>query len=259
MSYLERPSCRIYYDLHPAGEQWVTLINGHTRSSSDFRVMTKRLNAAGFSVLTFDNRASGRSETATAFTLQDMIDDVRAIWEQEGLRQSSVLGISMGGAIALTLALQHGEFINKLILVSTSAHHQWIAASRGSWGTSTESIKAKMTRYFAPEFALRNQVLIDAMAKQILNGIASNKFTTGAQLQSVVMNEFDVTKLLPKIKSPTLVLHGIEDGIISCEAAKEITANIPQAKSELIAGVGHLLLAECPERFYEIVIEFLSV
>lgn len=258
MSFLDRPNCKIFYDIHIAGGEWVTLINGHTRTSSDFRVMAKKLNSAGFNVLVFDNRASGKSETDVPFSIHDIVGDVLGILKEEKITKTHVLGISMGGGIAQSLALSHPDIVDKLILVSTAPSKNWIPTSGREWGSTHESVRSKMATYFTPDFVARNQILLDAMSKQILAAIQSKKFDKHADLQRAVMRDFDATAKLKDIKAETLVIHGVEDAIIKVGAGRELAAGIPGAKLVEFEKVGHLLLAESSERFYQTVIDFLQ-
>ncbi len=258
MSYIDRPNCKVYYDIHVAGTDWVTLVNGHTRTSTDFRTLAKKLNSVGFSVMVFDNRASGKSETSIPFTMNDIIEDIKAILATEGIHSSHVLGISMGGGIALGLTLAHPELINKLILISTAASKRWIPKNSKEWGNTHESVKEKMTTYFTPDFVERNKLLLDAMSKQILTAIATKNFHQQVDLQRAVMADFDATERLREIKADTLVIHGAADNIIKVEAGEELAAHIPNTELKLFADAGHLLLAEKPDQLYQSVVDFLQ-
>ena len=88
----ESTTASIYYETHGESGDWVTLINGHTRTVRDFKMFTKKLIASGFRVLVADNRGAGETETSFPFTLEDIAEDIHDIWEELNIDKSHVLG-----------------------------------------------------------------------------------------------------------------------------------------------------------------------
>jgi pimeloyl-ACP methyl ester carboxylesterase len=110
----------IYYELHGAGEPLV-LINGLAADVSEYGDMIRWL-AKRFTVLAFDNRGAGRTDKPhTPYSIEQMAADTAGLMQALGMKQAHVLGISMGGRIALALTLWHPGLVNRLVLVSTSA------------------------------------------------------------------------------------------------------------------------------------------
>ena len=132
MTFMTRPRASIWFEFFGRKDgKIITLVNGHTRSSSDFRVLTRHAEQAGLGVLLLDNRASGKSSVEGPFTLLDMKDDILGIWNELGIEKSSVLGISMGGCIAQSIDILHPERIDRLVLVSTAPDQKWIRSTVG--------------------------------------------------------------------------------------------------------------------------------
>ena len=100
MPNIETPGAIINFDVVGDQGPWVTLINGHTRSSNDFRMMGRIFSQAGMRVLVLDNRGAGKSQVSRPFTITDMCGDVVALWDYLEIEKSSLLGISMGGFIS---------------------------------------------------------------------------------------------------------------------------------------------------------------
>ena len=103
MSTLICDGAEIYYEeVNPNSSNVVTLVNGHTRTSSDFRMMARILGEAGLRVLALDNRGAGKTKVSRPFSIDDFCNDVVALWDALKIQSSSLLGISMGGFISIT-------------------------------------------------------------------------------------------------------------------------------------------------------------
>lgn len=267
MPLIDVAGARIYYEIHvPEGVGMelpsvpvITLINGHTRSSTDFRMMARFLTDHGFRVVLIDNRGSGKSPATRDFDLNDMVSDVVAVWRAESVAKSHVLGISMGGMIAQWLAIHHSDAIDRLILVSTCPSRDFIR-DHGSyeWPRDELAIQNKLANYFSQMFLEKNRALVAAMAKQMAKAATDGSFLVDAKRQMGAMVGFDALPLLDQITAKTLVIHGELDQIVPPEASIYFEQAISDSKRILINGAGHLLLAECPRQLYEIVVKFLQ-
>lgn len=255
MPLLTVPQAEIYFETHGESGPWITLINGHTRSSKDFRLLARALVEAGFQCLTFDNRASGATKTSAPFTAREMVSDVYALWERIGIKGSFVVGISMGGMLAQIIASE--RVLSGLVLISTSAgQHNLNPSSFGDWGHTTESVSYRLHQYFTEGFAVRNKLLVQAMIKQILNEIENEGFAERATEQRLAISGIDNRALLEKIKCTTLIIHGREDRIIEVGVAYELESLIPKAELKIVEGSGHLLLAEDSKGLAKSIVEF---
>ncbi|NBQ53883.1 MAG: alpha/beta fold hydrolase [Proteobacteria bacterium] len=262
MPFLDRPGAKIYFEsTSPADRSEdvpvITLINGHMRTSSDFKMMTRYLVEKGFRVLTLDNRGAGRSIAQTDFDLNDMAADVVAVWDHLGVAQSHVLGISMGGMIAQWISGYHGSRLRALVLVSTCPSRDWIQ-DHGSyaWSDDEEQVEQKLSGYFSKEFLSANQLLVAAMAKQMAKAAREGAFLEDSKRQMEAMRGFDATPILAQISAKVLVIHGSEDAIVPPAAAQLLADAIRGAIVKIFPGAGHLLLAERPKELYEVIARF---
>ena len=262
MPSLSRPGAVINFDTHitanttPNG--WITFINGHTRSSSDFRLMGKRLTEAGYNVLTLDNRGSGQTTTDRSFTIEDMASDVIALWDHLAIATSNLVGISMGGMIAVALAARQPQQLSKLALVSTAMEKQYLISRGLAWGQTLESVQTKLATYFASSFPARNPLLLQSMAKQVLKAIESGGFNQKSEAQRQAMGAFQGTGLLGKIQCETLIIHGAEDQVIDINGVHAMKRGIKNSRIAIIEGAGHLLLAEASERMLQELKDFFT-
>src|SRR5208337_2487529 len=110
----------MYYEVSGEGEPLV-LIAG---LGTDLTVYERVIGCLSkkFRVLAFDNRGVGRTDKPDIpYSIEMMADDTAALMNAAGFRKAHVLGISMGGRVAMGLALQHPEMVRSLVLASTFA------------------------------------------------------------------------------------------------------------------------------------------
>ncbi|MEI8025210.1 MAG: alpha/beta hydrolase [Pseudomonadota bacterium] len=235
---------------------WVTLINGHARTHRDFRNLSQQLINHGFRVLLLDNRGSGDSTVEEPFEMTDMVQDVVDLWTQLEITSSYVLGISMGGMIALSLATS-SNIPKALILVSTAASLEFYRANISEWATDQQGVISQLKPYFDLNFFESNKLLVAAMAKQLVQSHQADHSQNTLQRAAIKRFQLEDDKIAG-IQIPTLVIHGEEDQIISSKAADHIQEKIKGSVNLRYQQTGHLILAERPTRFYEDVIKFLK-
>ena len=258
MPFLKRDSANISYD--SAGESdWpaLFLINGHTRSSGDFRMMVRHLTEHRIRSVIFDNRGAGRTEYQGSFGIDDMVGDVIALADELEVSKFSALGISMGGFIAQKLAAGHPERVAKLILVSTTASSRFYSTRKIPWSDQLDQVREKLASYFAPNFSLRNSALFETMVKQTHKAIVEGDYLERARAQRSAVDGQELETGLIKIKCPTLIIHGEADQIIMADAARDLNQKILNSKLIIYPEIGHLLLAEASKKLYQDVTGFL--
>lgn len=223
----------IYYEVHGQGEP-LLLIGGLGSDITFLAGLTRRL-AERFRVIVFDNRGSGRSgKPDIPYSIEMMAADAANLLESLDIRQANILGISMGGRIALALALNHPALVSSLILVSTAAK------SRG---------KIQMSLPF--------RVLSLFSWLPVLKGkYPQPRYAFERQRQASL--DFDVSARLGEIAAPAIVMHGRKDRSIPFELGREMQAGIRNSK--LLAFVGGHVFFMMKERgrFIDAVFGFLA-
>ncbi|MCX6125281.1 MAG: alpha/beta hydrolase [Proteobacteria bacterium] len=263
MGYLERDGATIFFDHtnpetlpSPESPPVVTLINGHTRSSSDFKLMARQLVAANLSCLVLDNRGSGKSSFSRPFTFEEMEEDVVAVWDHLNISTSSVLGISMGGFIAQGLAAKHQKRLHHLMLVSTAPGPDWINSTDGSWSNREGQIEAKLEAYFASGFVERNRLLFESMVRQTRLAINDGRFAENSKMQRDALRGYQKCWRHSDILAKTMIVHGEEDRIVNIKASKELRQQIRGSELVSLPETGHLILAESPKKLYELALKW---
>ncbi len=110
----------VYYEIHGEGER-ILLVGGLSIDLTALEGLTSELSQT-FRVIAFDNRGAGRSDKPDApYTVEMMAEDTAGLVETLAGGPINVVGISLGGRIAMALTLQHPELVKSLVLLSTSA------------------------------------------------------------------------------------------------------------------------------------------
>jgi 3-oxoadipate enol-lactonase len=218
-----------------------------------------------FRALALDYRDVGDSDAATGqYSIRDLSEDVYALAGELGIERASLVGISMGGFIALELALARPEFVERLILVVTSAG----GATHVS--TSPEVMRAMMpgdepvesgvgarrvcSLVSGPGFAERHPEAIE----EFVEIAQHNPMHVDAYLrQLAACRVHDVADRLGEIAAPTLVIHGDADPLVRIENGRHLAAKIPGAELIVYERVGHIPEVECFERFNDDLVSFL--
>ena len=262
MAMIKVNNANFYYELHGQGQP-VILIAGYTCDFSSWAMMLEDL-SQHFQVLVFDNRGIGQTtDDNIALSAELMARDVMALADELHLDSPHIIGQSMGGTIAQTIAFLYPDKISKLGVLTSSA--KWRQAMlRGLQSLLTlrknnldfELIfETTLPWIFGEEF-LNSEKTIEAF-KQVL---LSNKYPQSLEnqiRQFKVLKEFDVEKQLKNIKAPTLIAYGVQDLIALPQESKKIARQIPQ--STLVEfDCAHGILLERPEQLTETLIRFLK-
>lgn len=259
MPYLDKPPVRVFYEVEgPADGPCVTLLNGFSRSSTDFRAMSRFLAEKGWRVLRIDNRGAGKTESPDGFKATDLTDDVVGVWDALGIDDSHVLGISYGGVLTLLTAHRYSKRVRSIVLVSTTPSSFFLQFDNYLPSQTPEEVETYLRRYFSKRFTEQNPVLFRSLLKETAKAFLDPTLRARAAQQRAALNRFDFTPLLLSISQPALIIHGEEDLVVSPEAAEIAHRSLKNSRLEMIPDVGHLLLAEVPKLFYERVAAFLE-
>jgi pimeloyl-ACP methyl ester carboxylesterase len=206
--------------------------------------------------ITFDNRGTGRSSAAPSLTMEEMASDAIGLLDHIGIDRATVFGVSMGGAIAQRLVLDHPDRVEALILALTWARpiefmrrQNALARAVLAGGGEGALVEASLVRMFTPAFFEMGRDAIDqvllAFGAQGAPELPPVDILHG-QLDAI--EKHDVLAELGGIQCPTLVVGGKFDVMVPSFAAEEIAAAIPGAELALFE-TGHGLMLEEMEAF----------
>ena len=203
---------------------------------------------ASFSrLIRFDKRGTGMSDRVDPLnlpTLEERIDDVRAVMDAVGSERAALLGISEGGPMSILFSATHPDRTTALILFGTSAT---VGAGEDPTGISRQKLEGMLrlceeqwggpvfADVFSPSMAKEPEYL-DWFAKRLRMGASP-----GAATGYLKMNlELDVTHVLGSVRVPTLVLHRTGDRIVPVEGGRYLASNIPGARFLELPGDDHV-------------------
>ncbi len=243
---------------------WVSHLEWFWREPT-FASFLRRL--AGFSrVILFDKRGTGLSDRVPVGqlpTLEQRIDDVRAVMEAAGSQQAVLCGVSEGGPMCTLFAATHPQRTTALVMLGCYARRLWaedypwgptheqrehfLDEIRRDWGGPVGIAERAPSRADDPEFR-------DWWASYLRMGASP-----GAAVALTNMNaQIDVRPILSGIQVPTLVVHRTGDQCLRVEEGRYLAERIPGAKFVELSGADHLPFVGDQEAVIDEIQEFLT-
>jgi pimeloyl-ACP methyl ester carboxylesterase len=225
----------------------------------------------GLQVIRFDNRDAGHSShlspapvpdlpavlrgdlSSVSYTLSDMAADVIGLLDALGIAGIHLVGASMGGAIAQTVALEYPDRIRSLTsMMSTTGDMKVGQASTetmkmifgGAPPVTRQDVIDRQVNAFnvvgSPGFPSNPELVVEGAAKAYDRGYDP----IGVARQAIAsVASGDRTEFLHRINIPALVIHGLDDVMCDVSGGRATAAAIPQSRLVLIRGMGHNLPA----------------
>lgn len=243
-------------------------------------VFCQGLAAAGYHVVRFDNRDVGLSTHLTdvrapsvldvamrrakpPYTLADMADDAVGLLDALGMESAHLVGASMGGFIAQTVALRHPQRLRSLTLIMTSTGSRWVGYPKPSLFARLTKRRVSADRETVQANALETFRIIGsrgyAFDEEYLSEIAGRSYDRaydpGGYLRQLaaIAAQPNRTAELRRIALPTLVIHGLHDPLVAPSGGLAVARNLRDAKFVGYSGMGHdLPRALWPEFVQEI-------
>ena len=213
-------------------------------------------------LIIFDKRGTGMSDRdAGIATMEERMDDVRAVMDAVGSEQAAIYGVSEGGPISAMFAATYPARTRALILRGTFprivAAPDWPGIPRDLWEAGIEDTVAHFGR--GPDLRQWAPSVADDVDTQAWWGTLERMGgSPSAARRLLTMNgEIDVRAVLPTIQVPTLVLHRRGDRVVPFSAGEYMASQIPGAKLVALDGDDHLPYGNESEMIGEIE-EFLT-
>lgn len=251
--YLHLPDVRIHYRLVGDGPP-VVLLHGLGSSGSDWFPVAPCL-APDYRLLLIDLRGHGHSSLPrSGYSIARMAADVLAVLAAEGVEHAVLVGLSLGGCVALQTAIVAPRLVSGLVLVNTFAKLRSVGMRRNRF--------VRLRRALGDADGLARLVagsLFDDPEVQALVFERMRRNDVGAIRRTMwAVARFDVRDKLGQVATPTLVLAGDRDRTVPRLCADDLIAGLPSTQMKVIPDAGHALPYDQPEAFVTAARSFLA-
>ena len=241
------------YDLEsPVWRHWIRFFSEH------------------FRFVRFDERGCGMTDwNVGGLSLERWVGDLEAVVEAAGAPEPfAMLGISQGAAACIAYAVEHPERVSHLVLYGGYArgvarrgdperermYRAIIELVRLGWGTENPAFRQVFTSRFIPDGTDEQVCWFNELCRK----------TTSPEIAAELLEAralVDVTELLGRVRTPTLVVHSRDDAVVPIAEGRLLAAEIPEAQFVELDSKNHVLLEHEPAwgRFREAVLEFVGL
>jgi pimeloyl-ACP methyl ester carboxylesterase len=235
----------------------------------------------GFHVVRYDNRDVGRSSRieakpptlkqialrdrrAAAYTLSDMADDAVGLLDHLDVRRAHVVGASMGGMIAQTLAIEYPERVASLVSIMSNeggrlkgqpqlaAYPVLLRKAPAEREAYAERAVEVMKVIGSPDFPFDADAIRERARTAFDRGISAAG--AGRQLMAVAASP-NRTPGLRALRTPTTVIHGTKDRLVRRSGGRAVARAVPDARLVEIDGMGHDLPPGAWPRIVDAIVE----
>jgi 3-oxoadipate enol-lactonase len=213
----------------------------------------------GVRTLRYDMRGHGLSDAPEGdYWMGDLVADAAALLDHLGLQGVTVVGLSIGGAVAQGLAAERPDLVRAMVLSNTAAKigtpQTWqerIAAIRA--GGIEAIADGVMERWFSRRF---RESRPDDLA--LWRNMLTRTPRHGYIGCCAALAETDLRSSTARLTLPTLAIAGSEDGATPPDLVRETAETIPGVRFELIRGAGHIPCVEAPAEVGRLISAFLK-
>lgn len=207
----------------------------------------------GPTIYALELNGHGRSKGDGRSTIQEHVWDVLQFMDSLEIKQAVLIGHSMGGAIALTLALEDQARIDKLILIGTGAKLR-VAPELLQAASKPETFSKAVDLIIDISFNKNADERVKELTRRHMLG--TNPKTLHADL--LACDSFNVVDSISRLSVPTLILCGEKDRMTPVKFSQTLHEKIPGSRLELIPNAGHFLMQEKEDELIKLLGSFLG-
>ena len=220
---------------------------------------------ASFSrLILFDKRGMGLSERTRIGTLEERMDDVRAVMDAAGSERAALIGVSEGGPMSMLFAATYPERTQALLLIGAEVKEE--KTDDWPWGESTteefESWMASVGERWGKGLIAPLYFPDDPDVEGLKHWFGKLQTAAMTPRDAVafmrVGHDIDVRDVVPTVRVPTLIVHRVDDPVCHVENARYLAANIPGANYVELPGNLHIPWAGSGDEILAEVREFLT-
>jgi class 3 adenylate cyclase len=221
---------------------------------------------ASFSrLILFDKRGVGLSDRVSQFdlpSLEQRVDDVRAVMDAVGSERAALLGYSEGGAMSVLLAATYPDRVSALVLCSSFAKWDMMHSGWHRFAATFDEAANWMEHHWGEGIDLEiwaPSLSGDERHREAWGRVMRHAASPGtAQALLRMVAQTDVTDILPVVRVPTLVLHRGDEVCVEIASGRYLAERIPGAKFAELEGVDHLPWIGDQDAFLDEIQEFLT-
>jgi pimeloyl-ACP methyl ester carboxylesterase len=222
--------------------------------------------AMDHTLVRYDALGNGLSDwEVESLCLDAWVSDLETIVEATGIERFPLLGISQGCAISVAYAVRHPERVSQLILYGgyvlgakkrtredREMRNAMLTLARLEWGSDNPAFRQIFTSNFIPDATREQADSFNELQRRTTSAVCAARYMD-------VTGGFDITDLLSRVATPTLVMHVRGDLMVPVDQGKALAAGIPEARFVTFPGRNHFFLEHEPasDRFFEEVALFL--
>ena len=215
----------------------------------------------GSEVLTYDLPGHGQTPAPEQlYTVEDLADQARGLIADAGFARIDVVGVSLGGLVALRLAADAPELVRRLVVVDAVAvypqpmREMWRdRAARAPVEGVEPFLDPTLALWFTAGRLAEGGPAVEAARCAFLGGDAR-----GYALACRALEQADVTGVLDRITAPTLVVCGEDDAPPFTAAARDLGERLPDARVVWLSPARHAGVLEQPDQFREALVDFIG-
>ncbi len=247
-----------YYEAEPripGGGIPLVLIHGLADHDESWAPMLKRLKRAGFHVYAPDLLGYGRSPKPEGgdYSISGEEQYVAEFIQALGLQKPDVGGWSMGGWIALKLALDHPDMVERVVVYNSAGLRTNMPDPGNTFQITTpedvDRLVAKMEPGMKP--------LPRFVARDAVRRFQSNEPTTSRNMAAMITGKDLLDDRLPQLTEPLLIVWGSEDKLTPLSMGRTMHAMVKSSELNVVEGCGHLAPLTCDQRVASATADFL--
>jgi pimeloyl-ACP methyl ester carboxylesterase len=254
--YVRVDGYRIHYYVGGSGKP-IVLVHGLGGRSEDWTVLIPWLVRGGYRVYALDLLGYGRSARpqGAPFSIPQEASIVEQFIATEDLKQTDLAGWSMGGWIAMRVALDDPQVIRRLVLYDSAGLRFDLAYDPTLFWADTPEKLARLNDLLSPG---RAPAMAGFIQRAVLRVLERNGWVIQRSLRSMMTGVDLVDGKVANLKMPLLIVWGKQDQITPVALAYELHAETPQSVLQIYDGCGHLAPRECVPKIAPRTLNFLN-
>ncbi len=216
-----------------------------------------------YTVLTYDQRGTGRSDHSPVAGIEQLRDDLLALLDAIGFAAVDLIGHSTGGNIAQIIAIENPERLAKLVIYASTTHGDHYRSK--VWRVRRSILEQlgpelygdmSSLMLYPPRWIVENAEKLERQQAAQMKMLAPVEVMT-SRIEAV--QKFDRRDQLGRISTPTLVICSKDDSQTPAYFSEALAAKIPTAQLTLMEYGGHACSRTMPQEFNKRVLEFLQI